>query len=89
MRPLFTRHSERYEILSRPWQLLLLILAGWINRQQQDAIDYLPTENQVLKRSSETAERSGYGGNTEDLMRRFFWLRNMRYDPIPMNHLAA
>jgi len=49
MRPLFTRHSERYEILSIPWQLLLLILAGWINRQQQDAIDYLRTENQVLK----------------------------------------
>ncbi len=32
----------------KPWQLLLLILAGWINRHQQDAIDYLLTENQVL-----------------------------------------
>ena len=32
----------------RPWQLLLLILAGWINRDQQDAIEYLLTENQVL-----------------------------------------
>jgi hypothetical protein len=28
---------------------LLLILAGWINRRQQDAIDYLLTENQVLR----------------------------------------
>ena len=32
--------------LLEPWQLLLLILAGWINRQQQDAIEYLRTENQ-------------------------------------------
>ena len=27
----------------KPWQLLLLILAGWINRHQQDAIEYLLT----------------------------------------------
>jgi hypothetical protein len=33
----------------QPWHLLLLILAGWINRQQQQVIDYLRTENQVLK----------------------------------------
>ena len=33
----------------RPWQLLLLILADWINRDQQDAIEYLLTENQVLR----------------------------------------
>ena len=33
----------------RPWLLLLLILAGWIDRDQQDAIEYLLTENQVLR----------------------------------------
>ena len=33
----------------RPWQLYLLILAGWVNRQQQMVIDYLRIENQVLK----------------------------------------
>ena len=33
----------------KPWLLLLLILAGWINRHQQDAIEYLLTENQVLR----------------------------------------
>ena len=33
----------------KPWQLLLLILVGWINRHQQDAIEYLLTENQVLR----------------------------------------
>ena len=32
-----------------PWQLLLLILAGWINRRQQDAVEYLITENRILK----------------------------------------
>jgi hypothetical protein len=29
--------------------LLLLILAGWINRSQQDAVEYLLTENRVLR----------------------------------------
>jgi hypothetical protein len=33
----------------QPWQLCLVILAGWINRQQQEVIEYLHTENQVLK----------------------------------------
>jgi putative transposase len=33
----------------QPWQLLLVILAGWTQRQQQFVIEYLHTENQVLK----------------------------------------
>ena len=33
----------------QPWQMLLLILAGWINRHQQDAIEYLLTENRILR----------------------------------------
>src|SRR5437660_7984884 len=33
----------------QPWQLLLVILAGWVHRQQQRVIDYLRTENQVLR----------------------------------------
>ena len=32
-----------------PWHLALVILAGWANRQQQEVIEYLRTENQVLK----------------------------------------
>ncbi len=34
-----------------PWQLLVTILAGWMNEQQQQLqlIEYLRTENQVLK----------------------------------------
>ena len=32
-----------------PWQLFLLILAGWINHRQQDAIEYLLTENHILR----------------------------------------
>ena len=35
----------------QPWQLLLVVLAGWINRQQQEIIEYLRTENQILKES--------------------------------------
>ncbi len=33
----------------QPWQLSLLILAGRINRHQQDVLEYLRAENQVLK----------------------------------------
>jgi len=35
----------------QPWQLLLTILAGWINQQQQRAIEYLRTDSQVLRES--------------------------------------
>jgi len=35
--------------LLQPWQLLILILAGWINRQEQDVIEYLRAENRVLR----------------------------------------
>ena len=33
----------------QPWQILLFTFAGWVNRQQQQAIEYLRTENQILK----------------------------------------
>ncbi len=33
----------------KPWQLYFLALAGLVNRQQQELIEYLRTENQVLK----------------------------------------
>ena len=31
------------------WQLLLVSLAGWMNRQQQDVIAYIQEENRILK----------------------------------------
>ena len=33
----------------QPWQLFFMIPAGWVNREQQAVIEYLRTENQVLK----------------------------------------
>ena len=33
----------------KPWQLFLLILAGWINRHQQEVIEYLEAENRVIR----------------------------------------
>lgn len=33
----------------QPWQLFVVTVAGWINRHQQDVIDYLVEENRVLK----------------------------------------
>ena len=32
-----------------PWKFLLITVAGWINRHQQDVIDYLVEENRILK----------------------------------------
>ena len=37
------------KIVLEPWHLLVLILANWLNRQQQAAVDYLLTENRVLR----------------------------------------
>ena len=39
----------RMSFLLQPWQLFFLILAGWVNCEQQRAIEYLRTENQVLR----------------------------------------
>ncbi len=36
-------------LVLQPWHLMVLYLASWINRQQQEVIEYLRTENQVLK----------------------------------------
>ncbi|MCH9033253.1 MAG: transposase [Planctomycetes bacterium] len=33
----------------QPWQLLLVTLAGWINRHQLDVIAYIQQENNILK----------------------------------------
>jgi hypothetical protein len=33
----------------QPWQLLVAILAGVMNEEQQRVIDYLRAENQVLR----------------------------------------
>jgi hypothetical protein len=32
-----------------PFQLVLLMFAGWLNRHQLDVIEYLQEENRVLK----------------------------------------
>ena len=32
-----------------PWQLLSVIVAGWMSRHQQQVIDYLKEENRVLR----------------------------------------
>jgi transposase InsO family protein len=33
----------------QPWQLCFVVLAGWVNRQLQEAIEYLRAENRVLR----------------------------------------
>jgi hypothetical protein len=45
----FTRDALLMEFILQSWQLYFLILASWINREQQEVIEYLRAENQVLK----------------------------------------
>lgn len=33
----------------QPWQLMLIILASWVNRQQQEVIEYVRAENAAIK----------------------------------------
>jgi hypothetical protein len=32
-----------------PWQLVVIGVAGWLNRKQQQVVDYLLEENHVLR----------------------------------------
>ena len=32
-----------------PWRFMLVAIAGWMNRQQQEAISYLREENRILR----------------------------------------
>ena len=34
---------------TKPWKMLVSMLAGWINRQQQEALEYLKEENKILR----------------------------------------
>jgi len=49
LRILNAHPEENVKAVLQPWQLFLVILAGWVNRRQQDAIEYLLTENRVLR----------------------------------------
>ena len=36
-------------MILQTWQFILVALAGWLNRQQQDVVAYLAEENRVLR----------------------------------------
>ena len=36
-------------LIIQPWHVLVIAIAGALNREQQRVIDYLTAENQVLK----------------------------------------
>jgi len=49
LRVFLQRYLNTMKFVLQPWQIYLVILASWINRQQQIVIEYLRTEKQVLK----------------------------------------
>ena len=40
---------SRMKFILQPWQLFVLILAGWINHREQEVIEYLRAENRILR----------------------------------------
>jgi putative transposase len=48
---IFGSHAirSRMKFILQPWQLFVLILAGWINHREQEVIEYLRAENRVLR----------------------------------------
>jgi hypothetical protein len=32
-----------------PWQFIVVTVAGWMNKQHQEVIEYLRTENRILR----------------------------------------
>ena len=43
------RDASAMHSLPRPLAFLLLLVSGWVNRQQQAVIDYLLEENRILR----------------------------------------
>ena len=37
-------------MINYTWHILLVALAGWMNRQQQEVIEYLKEENRTCKK---------------------------------------
>jgi putative transposase len=37
------------KFILQPWQLMIVIISSWINEEQQRVIEYLRTENRVLR----------------------------------------
>ena len=53
-----------------PWRFFLVAIAGWMNRQQQEAISYLREENRILREKlgqKRTPETSGYTARRLDI----------------------
>ena len=34
---------------TKPWMMLVAMLSGWLNQQQQEALEYLKEENKILR----------------------------------------
>ena len=45
----FPKPETPMNLVLQPWHLMVMFLASWVNRQQQEVIEYLRTENAVLK----------------------------------------
>jgi hypothetical protein len=71
-----------------PLQFLLMTLAGWVNRNQQDVIEYLQEENRVLREHLGGRRFPFTNGMDQAIDREGLWfalgriVRNGRFVPL-------
>ena len=70
--------------LWHPLRFLLVALAGWINQQQRDVIDYLQEENRILTRAARTSAASVYQRSANSVGRESQHARSTRADGDPV-----
>jgi hypothetical protein len=65
-----TRLHKRNHGAMSPWHVVLVALAGWLNREQQKVIEYLKEENRVLSVGESCGDTTGpYSARVRDLSR--------------------
>ena len=52
-------HGLSMSCILQPWQLLLMILASWVHREQQKVIEFYRTEVEALTATPTSAAPSG------------------------------
>jgi hypothetical protein len=67
--------------LPHPQRFVLIALAGWMNQQQRDVIDYLQEENRVLGGTVRASDVSGSPMRSAVDRRRkpVLWLSRLRF----------
>ncbi len=79
-------------MIAHAWQILVVALPGWLNRQQQDVVEYLQEENRVLREHLKGKRRLNSGGRVEKAVGPLVWLRQctrFRFRPCTLTDFVT